>query len=994
VSSYTLLQALFQTICRLWQHALHRRPRWLHLGWAGAVFVSYTILGMAGLSIPYKEQFVTLIWPATGVAIAALFHLGYVAMLPLMAATFVVNLWFGLALPVAAALALTNTLGTTLAVWLLKKGHLRPALDSSRDLVWFLVCILGPGICTNATLAMWILWLGDYLQPAQLGFNWLMWWLGDALGALLLGLPLLMWHRNMWQTIDKPVFWGWQALMLVMGVLLFLTGPDVRILPTLLFIPALIVMWLVFSQGLWAASISVLIIATMTIFGTVFHRGLFGGAQPTDSIWLVWSYNIVLIALMYALALMLQRSRRTKQHLERALAGSTLDVWDLDVRSGELHFYGAARERLGYDAQSVGDEFRQWVNLIHPADYEHAKQALVQHLKGHTERFQTELRLRHRDGHYLWILSQGQIVERDQQHRPVRLVGCHSDITDLKNADLEVSRLRDFYATILAKVVTGVWVADPEHRIIYCNPALVHLAGLPESTLLGKHILNDFTDETLRHFRPYYYQVLQTLTPTRFEAVPMAMAGGAQVVVSGWLVPLVSQGRYDGMLCTTEDMTPQHNAEQRIRQLAFCDPLTGLSNKAHLVEQMRDLCSNVLQQQQQLVVFYLDLDQFQLVNDLLGHAIGDQLLKLLAQRLESLLQPSDLLGRLGGDEFLLIRPCARGSSVASTAAELLSVCQQRFEIEGHRLAVTACIGVALFPQHGGDFDELLRVAEIALYQAKQKGVRSYCLYQPEMGEQLSARLSLIHAIPDSLQRGEFSLRYQPLVRLADSKMVAVEALVRWQHPTRGDISPAEFIPLAEQSGVIHVLGDFVLEQAISQASMWNGAGYSLQVAVNISSLQLLQDQFVARLTALLAQYQLQPQLLKLELTESVLARQVQVIQQRLQQVQAVGVQVALDDFGTGYSSLAYLKDFHLQQLKIDRSFTEAMLREPDVRSIVYAMVVLGQSLGMEVVAEGVEHAEQLQLLNQLGVDMIQGYYISPPQRPEALLSWWQQSRFV
>jgi predicted signal transduction protein with EAL and GGDEF domain len=371
----------------------------------------------------------------------------------------------------------------------------------------------------------------------------------------------------------------------------------------------------------------------------------------------------------------------------------------------------------------------------------------------------------------------------------------------------------------------------------------------------------------------------------------------------------------------------------------------------------------------------------------MGHDTGDALLKQVAERLKLLVTDQDLLSRAGGDEFTLIRQCRNEHDVIQTAHQLIVLMAEAFTVEERTLQVSPSIGIALFPQHGISFAELQRMADIALYSAKASGRNRYSLYSPLMSERLHERLQLEHGMRSGLYAGQFCLHYQPVQALADEQIVSVEALIRWQHPQLGSISPARFIPLAEHSGFIVELGEWVLQQALKQLARWRQQGLTLRVAVNISTIQLRHPDFLRQLQQALTQYGVPASQLELELTESVLADQVEQSRHLLQQIRSLGVILSLDDFGTGYSSLAYLKSFPLDKLKIDRSFIRDLLTDPDDRAIVHSVVVLGHSLGLRVVAEGVELAGQLHQLRQLDVDDVQGYLLSKPLPPEELENW-------
>lgn len=947
----------------------------------------YAILGFAGLQIPYLESSVSMIWPPAGFAIALLWRLGFGYVPAIFIGAFVLALSQQAPLSSALGGAIGNVAGPALAVWFLRRKQIRFQLDSIRDLTWFLLLALGLGVSITAINGCLHLWGYGVISSAELPLTIATWWLGDGFGVLIFGVPLLCFTREMWRHLAKFEFALLQLLTTLLCVLLFIHPLEQNLPETLLFSPLFILIWLVLRQGLWSASVCILQLSVFSVLGTSAGLGSFAGEEPLRAVFAVWSYAFFLCVICFVLLQLQAKAVQAKGHINSALEGSALGIWDVDLRNGTIHFYGEARGMLGYQEDEIGNRMQSWFNLLHPQDALATRNALKQHVKGVVDIYQAEFRLKHRDGGWIWIFSQGRVVERDNAGRATRMVGSNADISKLKQADVAVEQLKDFYATVLNKVVTGVWVGDNQHRIIFANDGLAHMVGVSVAELMHKNVLLDFSEATLQHFRPHYYRSQQALTPVRFEAMPMTTPGGRDVFLNGWLVPLIKAGQFDGMICTIDDITQQRAYEQQMLQLAYIDQLTQLPNRASLAEKAREIFANAMQQQRQLAVFYLDLDHFQHINDTMGHQTGDELLQQVASRLQMLVMPPDMLGRLGGDEFLLIKHCQHDADVLKTASQIQQLMAEPFMVGERSLHVSPSIGIAMFPQHGLSFAELLRVADVALYEAKHSGRRAYSLYSHQMTERLQERLQLEHGMRSGLYTGQFTLHYQPIMRVNGKHVEGVEALLRWQHPQLGAISPVKFIPLAEQSGFIVELGYWVLQQAVSQAARWQQAGPRLRVAVNISTVQLMHGDFYAKLSHLLKAHALDPALLELELTESVLAQQVEASRTLLKKIQQLGVKLSLDDFGTGYSSLAYLKSFPINKLKIDRSFIQDLLTDPDDRAIVHSVVVLGHSLGMSIVAEGVEMPDQLRQLEQMEVDEIQGYLLSKPIPASELEIW-------
>lgn len=951
------------------------------------VMLLHLFLCWLGLQVPFYNEHVSIIWPASGLALAVIWRLGYIFMLPLAGSALLLNYLQELPPATNVGFALGSVLGPALAVWLIKLRKLRHQLDTARDMAGVLLLGIGVGALLSATNGTLQLWFSGMLPTASLFSTAMAWWFGDSFGLLLLAVPLLTYRPEHAKLLVQWRFWYCQLTAVATSLFLFWSDAATSWPATWLFLPLLPLLWAVMHLGLWATSLQILLIAVLSVTGTVQGYGIFTQAEPLVALFNISAYMLVIGAIAYFLAFMDKSGSQTRADINSALEGTGLGIWQLDIQRDHVELYGQAERMLGYQPGELSNSFLAWADQVHPDDAAMARQVMLRNLKGETPLYQTELRLRHKAGHYVWVLVQGRVIEREPDGQARRMVGSNTDISALKLADLEVSRLKDFYESVLSRVVTGVWVGDSQHRLIYVNQGICHLLSMTEANLLGKQVLSDFPDQTLLHFRPHYYRALHGLTPMRFEAIPIENPAGQQLFISGWLVPMLKDGQFAGMIGTADDITRQQLYEQQILQLAFVDQLTGLPNRTAVLDKARDLLAVALQQQQQLVVYLIDLDHFQHINDAMGHETGDQLLKQVAERLQMLLMPADLLGRPGGDEFALIRQCRTEHDVLQTAHQLILAMAEPFAVEDRLLQVSPSIGIAMFPQHGLSFAELQRMAEIALYAAKAAGRNRYCLYTPQMSVSLQDKLQLEHGMRSGLYAGQFSLHYQPIQQLQSQQIETVEVLLRWQHPQLGAVSPMRFVPLAEQSGFITELGDWVLQQALQQQARWQQQGIKLKVAVNISTVQLRHPDFVSKLQQQLHNYGIAGHQLELELTESVLADQVEQTRLLLQQIRHLGVTLALDDFGTGYSSLAYLKSFPINKLKIDRSFVRDLLTDPDDRAIVHSMVVLGHSLGLEVLAEGVEAAGQLHLLQQLQIDSVQGFFFSKPLPALELENW-------
>ncbi|MDY0107497.1 MAG: EAL domain-containing protein, partial [Giesbergeria sp.] len=444
-----------------------------------------------------------------------------------------------------------------------------------------------------------------------------------------------------------------------------------------------------------------------------------------------------------------------------------------------------------------------------------------------------------------------------------------------------------------------------------------------------------------------------------------------------WVVLRGADGSIEQSIGFVRDLTRLHAAQKRIDELAYSDVLTGLPNRLQLSQKVESAIRSVQPQGAGFAILFLDLDRFKLVNDSLGHHFGDRVLQLVAARLQTCLRQTDMLCRIGGDEFAMYLHAGDALGAEQVARRMLEVMQRPFALDDMGFSIQCSIGVALYPQDGRTLDELIKQADTAMYRVKERGRGNFGFYQPQMNANLLERMQMEHALHQALGRQHLSVHYQPQVDMATGRIVGAEALLRWKDPELGVIAPAVFIPLAEETGSIIALGAWVLEQAVQEAVRWMHAGTPLVVSVNVSALQMRQPDFLEGLTRLLKEHGLPPELLVLELTESILLQDAQEAAQRLGLVAALGVGLAIDDFGTGYSSLAYLKNLPIHKLKIDQSFVRGLPDHAGDRAIVSAIVHLGKALQLCVVAEGVETPAQCAALQAMQCDHYQGFLCSP-----------------
>ena len=537
--------------------------------------------------------------------------------------------------------------------------------------------------------------------------------------------------------------------------------------------------------------------------------------------------------------------------------------------------------------------------------------------------------------------------------------------------------LADLQATLEA-TGDGILVVDLTGRIRSFNQRFAQIWGLPLA-LLQQHD-DAAVFQWMRsnvHDADRYEQQLRALQQNSLVAATERITLQSGQVLERVLRPLWREGRLQGQVHAYRDLSQRIASDARIEQLCTSDSLTGLPNRRALSERLERACTALRQDSESGALLVIDLDRFRQINDSLGHDHGDRVLLDVARRMRSCLRDSDMLARIGGDQFGLLLGPADERTAETMARRVLKVVAQPSCVDGVPFTLTCSVGMALWPSHGRQADDLMRHAEAAMRSVKLAGRASFKMHQARAEVDRRSRMKLDHAMRQALVSNRFRLHYQPQVNLADGRLVGAEALLRWRDPEMGEVPPARFIPVAEDSGFIIAIGDWVLSQAVRQAAVWYQRGHGVPVAVNVSALQFQQPQFVDRVARVLAVSGMPAHLLELELTESVLVHDADETLLRLRALAALGVRLSIDDFGTGYSSLSYLKRFPIGRLKIDRSFVSGLPSDDSDAGIVRAILQMARALGMKVIAEGVETEAQRQFLCDNGCDEFQGFLVAP-----------------
>ncbi|SEL66735.1 PAS domain S-box-containing protein/diguanylate cyclase (GGDEF) domain-containing protein [Pseudomonas sp. NFIX51] len=676
-----------------------------------------------------------------------------------------------------------------------------------------------------------------------------------------------------------------------------------------------------------------------------------------------------------------QALSKSEARLALALKASQLGLWDWNLQTDEVH-HSHIKELFGLEPEFVRAMLSHLKPLLHPEDLPLLKRALVEHLKGRTEDYLVEYRVRHADGRWVWIEDRGRAVERGPGGRVLRMVGTRRDISASKQQEEQ----RRLAAMVFEAASEGIVILDPDYVLLAVNQAFSRVTGYQIEDMLGRNVVDlPCSRDARRHF-PVIHQALEQHGSWQGELVEARKNGE---LYPQWLqlnVVRDTRGKVSHIVGFFADLSARRESEERMRYLTHYDELTGLANRSLFRERLREAHQRMRQGGRSLALVHINLDRFKLLNDSLGHDIADQLLQKMARRLVNALPEADTIARLSGDEFaVLFDAYGSLSSLTRVATRLSAKLRLPITVEGHELVVSASMGISMLPDSAREIPALISQSNIAMQHAKHLGGNNFQFFTASLQASTLERLQLENQLRKAVEERQLKVFYQPKLCLATGRLNAAEALVRWDHPELGRVPPGDFIGLAEEIGLIGPIGEFVLRQACWQACEWQRQGLpAIRVSVNLSVHQLRQGKLVSQVRSVLEETGLAPHFLELELTESHLLDSVEHIVSTFQQLRDLGVKLAIDDFGTGYSSLSYLKRIPVDYVKIDQAFIRGLSEGGADAAITRAIIAMAHGLSLKVVAEGVEHPGQLAFLKEQKCDEVQGYLISRPVEAEGL----------
>ncbi len=679
-----------------------------------------------------------------------------------------------------------------------------------------------------------------------------------------------------------------------------------------------------------------------------------------------------------------ETARASEERLRLAMSAANQGWFDVDLRSGKVVVSPEYIRMIGFDKDEFITDLPTWLENIHPDDRD-AVAANFQACVQNGGPSSMEYRRLTKCGDWKWIQSIGKIVQWDADQRAIRMIGIHADITDRKHME-DAMRIT---ASVFDNTQDAILITDANNVIIEVNPAFTRITGYSHEEVIGK---NPNFLSSGRQDNAFFARMWQSLNQERSwrgEIWNRRKSGEVYAELISISAICDNGGKVLRYVAVFSDISHLKAHEAELNLAANYDALTGIPNRILLADRMKQAIAQTAREQNMMAICYLDLDGFKPINDTMGHDAGDKVLVEVAKRIENTIRGGDTVARIGGDEFVvLLLSLEKGEEFLTILNRLLAAIAHPITIKNKSLTISASIGVSIYPLDDEDPDTLLRHADQAMYVAKQSGKDRFHIYDPAPDRRARDQHAFLKSIRHALEQGQFELYYQPKINLRTKELIGAEALIRWRHPERGLLLPAEFLHHIENTDLDIEVGDWVTAKALAQMNHWRSTGLDIEVSINISGYHLESPHFVERLQQQLAHYPDMPVgKLQIEVLETVALNDIAIVRGIIESCREIGVRFALDDFGTGYSSLSYLSGLPVDVLKIDQSFVRDMLEDNGDKTIVQGIIALARAFGRQTVAEGIETEEHYQLLIDMGCELGQGYYIARPMPADKLMSW-------
>ncbi|WP_422486824.1 bifunctional diguanylate cyclase/phosphodiesterase [Gudongella sp. DL1XJH-153] len=663
-----------------------------------------------------------------------------------------------------------------------------------------------------------------------------------------------------------------------------------------------------------------------------------------------------------------------------SIQGANDGVWNWDIKNDIYNTSTMTKENFGYtkEEQESIDTISKWQSLVHPEDLAKGRKKLYEYVDTGEDIYENIFRIKTASGEYRWILSRGKLI-RQENGEPMKLAGSHTDLTEQMILQENLHQEKELVESISREAPIGILVCDKMGIVTKINNYGEKLLGYEEIEILGKNAYQIFIDEQEKsELNRHLEQVFLGHSMRNIETRIATKYGEVKTILWSNSFLHDMDDEITGLVFVGVDISDRKELEEKLERLAYFDPLTEMSNKEKFREDTIDLISNNQKIENPFAMVYLDIDNFKLVNDTMGHAAGDELIRHIGYSMISVVGTKERVYRFGGDEFVILLDNTSETMLGLKINNIMEKIRVPWHYNEHTFHISVSAGVAVYPHHGEDYEQLMQNADTALSYAKDKGKNIFVVYDREMREQAWNHIQLSNDLRTALERDEFKLHYQPQVNLSTGEIVGVEALIRWNHPVKGNIPPADFIPFSEETGQIDKIEEWVIDTACRQSKIWYQDGYkNISISINISGKMLGRSEWIDRIQEYILDCKSYGRIV-FEITETAIISDLEISLVSLKQIHDLGIKLALDDFGTGFSSLTYLQKLPIDIIKLDKDFIWEIGVNEGKEFIIKAVIDLAHNLGMNVVAEGVETDEQLHFLKAAGCDYAQGYLFNKP----------------
>ncbi len=661
-----------------------------------------------------------------------------------------------------------------------------------------------------------------------------------------------------------------------------------------------------------------------------------------------------------------------KERYEMATMGSNEGLWEWNIKNKHVFYSNRFIEILGVTSKVLEPKIESWLERVDPRDKARVLKALESYLRGESSAFKEEHRVKS-EGKDKWVMISGKATF-DKAGNPDKITGFITDITEIKEAQEALRESEEQFSLFMQNLPAGAFIKDNKGIFVFTNTYFNKLFG--QESLEGKNFADIVPSSSLEKLKASDERTLKNGTDMIEDKIVTKSGDEKFFQIHKFVIHKDDRDYIGGIY---SDITRQKNTENKLNILAHYDTLTKLPNRMMFQDSLKKMISKANRNKTKVALMFIDLDNFKMINDTLGHDYGDILLQEVSKRLKSTLRVEDIVSRIGGDEFTVILDDIKDTSYPSVVAQkIIDILSKPVKLKDEIGYIGASIGISIFPDDTTELEQLIKNADLAMYKAKHEGKNVYRYFTEDMNADANEKLSLTNELRSALENGQLKLYYQPVIDVRDRKIRSLEALLRWKHPKLGLVTPKNFIHLAEEGGFMVKIGKFVIRESCKKIYELQQCGLDMKIAVNVSSKQLTQNHLEQTVKSIVTETKIDPSLLELEVTESFLMDNIKEVDSAIANLKEIGINTAIDDFGTGYSSLSRLKKLSISKLKIDKSFIDDIPYKEDDKVITQMIITLAKQLNLELVAEGVETKEQAKFLMDKGCYLMQGYLFSEP----------------